>query len=178
MQEAGQLDGLIADRYASWKAKGGLGQKIINGKVRPVTAAWMVSQLRCSCATTSAAAIICAIAAFSASNIACACHIASAAFSACGISMHVMHLRLLQVGSAKLEKYALSNSDWLVHHIQPPVLEKLRMLSTCGKCRWALLSWRSTRCPTPTPGPPWPAYMQPPVLLPTLFCVPAAGGLC
>jgi xylose isomerase len=34
LQEAGQLDGLIADRYASWKAKGGLGQKIINGKVR------------------------------------------------------------------------------------------------------------------------------------------------
>jgi hypothetical protein len=33
-QEAGQLDGLVADRYASWKAKGGLGQKIINGKVR------------------------------------------------------------------------------------------------------------------------------------------------
>ncbi|WIA35467.1 hypothetical protein OEZ86_003904 [Tetradesmus obliquus] len=33
LKEAGQLDGLIADRYASWKAKGGLGQKIINGKV-------------------------------------------------------------------------------------------------------------------------------------------------
>jgi xylose isomerase len=34
LQEAGLLDGLVADRYATWKAKGGLGQKIINGKVR------------------------------------------------------------------------------------------------------------------------------------------------
>lgn len=34
MQEAGLLDGLVAERYASWHTKGGIGQKIIKGKVR------------------------------------------------------------------------------------------------------------------------------------------------
>lgn len=33
LKEAGLLDSLLAERYASWKAKGGLGDKIIKGKV-------------------------------------------------------------------------------------------------------------------------------------------------
>eukprot|EP00878_Enallax_costatus_P008674 GHUV01009068.1.p1 GENE.GHUV01009068.1~~GHUV01009068.1.p1 ORF type:complete len:407 (+),score=129.84 GHUV01009068.1:796-2016(+) len=33
LREAGLLDALVAERYASWTAKGGLGQKIIKGKV-------------------------------------------------------------------------------------------------------------------------------------------------
>ncbi|KAF8060613.1 hypothetical protein HT031_004790 [Scenedesmus sp. PABB004] len=33
LKEAGLLDGLLSERYHSWSAKGGLGQKIIKGKV-------------------------------------------------------------------------------------------------------------------------------------------------
>jgi xylose isomerase len=33
LKEAGLLDTLVAERYASWKAKGGLGEKIMKGKV-------------------------------------------------------------------------------------------------------------------------------------------------
>lgn len=33
LKQSGLLDGLVADRYASWHTKGGLGEKIIKGKV-------------------------------------------------------------------------------------------------------------------------------------------------
>jgi xylose isomerase len=33
LKQSGLLDGLIADRYASWHAKGGLGEKITKNKV-------------------------------------------------------------------------------------------------------------------------------------------------
>lgn len=37
MQEAGLLDALVAERYASWKTKGGVGEQIMKGKVRHMT---------------------------------------------------------------------------------------------------------------------------------------------
>jgi xylose isomerase len=34
LKQSGLLDELVADRYASWHAKGGLGEKVTKGKVR------------------------------------------------------------------------------------------------------------------------------------------------
>lgn len=34
LKESGLLDTLVADRYSSWHQKGGIGEKIVKGKVR------------------------------------------------------------------------------------------------------------------------------------------------
>lgn len=44
LKESGLLEKLIADRYASWHQKGGLGEKIIKGKVSTAHARQLLQQ--------------------------------------------------------------------------------------------------------------------------------------